>query len=402
MGPPLLSRDADSILHARVEELHLDRTGSGDASYALHIKVRVRLVRARDDAVLYDQSAEFRSGTCLFLDWTLPGAFQGVAETGYRQLADRIVDRLLATTDKPLLVGAGFKKPNTPHRKAPVTPMKLAGTDSTTSPAPGGTTVASWNESLLGSWANGPEPPFLPVAYMLPVTDREAPVEIYSSTTIPHVTFQKPLTRDEAVSQAMRETDWAVGGLENHNNQIISVAAIAIAVPIGLWKQSAAIARGLSAGRVRQTEVKLSEAANQAQPQEGLAFQVAQQLAPRSSQPVMLASLSSSDRQRATTLEIHVQRASLTGEGDINPKLALSIEAQATLRSRDGRQLYSCPVKYRSEPLRFTEWASHNARPFREELQHCYRAMSAALVDQMVRRGLVPPGHQPQTTLAKN
>jgi len=434
---------SDSILHARVEELRLERTGSGDASYALRIKVRARLVRVADGAVLYDQPAEFRSGACLFLDWTLSNAFQGVAETGYRQLADRFVDRLLATTDKPLLIGAGYKKPYTPNRKAAVTPINLAGTDFTLSPASGGTTASRWNETGPASWAYDPEPALLPTAnHQIPVADRDAPVAIYSTSTLAHVIFEKPLTRDEAVSQAMRDTDSAVDGLENHPNQIISVAACAVAVPIGLWKQSAAILRGFSAKRVRETEDKLNEAANRAQPQEELALQVAQQLAPRTSQPVMLAAargffLSPSDGERVgvrgncartsdpwysdasdlpagdpqlaiashrphTTLEIHIQRAALAGKGDINPKLALAVEAQATLRSRDGRQLYSCPIKYRSEPLRFTQWASHDARPFRDELQHCYRAMSAALVDQMIRRGFVPPSRQPQPTFAKN
>ena len=64
-----------------------------------------------------------------------------------------------------------------------------------------------------------------------------------------------------------------------------------------------------------------------------------------------------------TALEIHVENAMLAGNGGINPKLALCVEARATLlRSRDGQQLYSCPVQYRSQGRKFTEWAAHDAK----------------------------------------
>src|SRR6185503_7350061 len=91
-------------------------------------------------------------------------------------------------------------------------------------------------------------------------------------------------------------------------------------------------------------------------------------------------------------LEIHVQRAALSGGEGINPKLALTVEAQATLlRSRDGRQVYTCSAKYRSQRRTFTEWAAHDAQHFRNELQKCYGTLSAAIVEELVGRGVVPP-----------
>jgi hypothetical protein len=77
------------------------------------------------------------------------------------------------------------------------------------------------------------------------------------------------------------------------------------------------------------------------------------------------------------------------------------VEARATLlRSRDGQQLYSCPVQYRSTGHKFTQWAARDARLFREELQKCYRDLNANMVTQLVGHGVVAPDHKPQPTFA--
>jgi hypothetical protein len=98
-------------------------------------------------------------------------------------------------------------------------------------------------------------------------------------------------------------------------------------------------------------------------------------------------------------LEIQVRNAVLAGDGGINPKLALCVEACATLRrAGDGQQLYACPVQYLSQGRKFTEWAAHDARLFREELQECYRELSATMVSQLVNCGVIPADQQPQPT----
>ncbi len=84
----------DAVLDARVEELRLERSGSDEGSYFLRITTRARLVRTSDSVVLYEQPVEYRSGHSLFLNWTLYGAVQSVAETGYRALAQYFVDTL--------------------------------------------------------------------------------------------------------------------------------------------------------------------------------------------------------------------------------------------------------------------------------------------------------------------
>jgi hypothetical protein len=86
---------AEAMLEASVDELHLERAGSSEGSYFLHIKTHARLVRVSDGAVCFEQNAQYRSGKALFLDWTMEGAIQGVAETGYQELARYYVSRLL-------------------------------------------------------------------------------------------------------------------------------------------------------------------------------------------------------------------------------------------------------------------------------------------------------------------
>jgi hypothetical protein len=85
----------DAMLEARVDDLRLERAGSDEGSYFLRIKTHARLVRVADGATCFEQRAEYRSGTALFLDWTLQGAIQGVAETGYQALARYYIDQLL-------------------------------------------------------------------------------------------------------------------------------------------------------------------------------------------------------------------------------------------------------------------------------------------------------------------
>ena len=113
MGPSqrVATAAADAILEVRVEDLRLERAGSSEASYFLHIKTHARLLRVTDSTICYDQHAEYRSGTALFLDWTLQGAIQGVAETGYKALASYYVDQLLAKSETKSLGSVSPRRP---------------------------------------------------------------------------------------------------------------------------------------------------------------------------------------------------------------------------------------------------------------------------------------------------
>ena len=44
----------------------------------------------------------------------------------------------------------------------------------------------------------------------------------------------------------------------------------------------------------------------------------------------------------------------------------------------------------RSMGWKFTDWAIHDAEPFRKELHQCYRTLSTLVVDQLVAHRFLP------------
>ena len=87
--------EPDVILEAHVDDLRLERAGSTEDSYFLRIDTDARLIRPADGAVCFEERAEYRSGTALFLDWTWQGAVEGVAQTGYQALGKYYIARIL-------------------------------------------------------------------------------------------------------------------------------------------------------------------------------------------------------------------------------------------------------------------------------------------------------------------
>ena len=74
----------------------------------------------------------------------------------------------------------------------------------------------------------------------------------------------------------------------------------------------------------------------------------------------------------------------------IKPPLALRVQAQVTLvRARDGQELYSWSVRYCSTERKFKDWAAHDAKLFRQELDQCYRQMAAGLAERLVNDNVV-------------
>ena len=80
---------ASGWLETRVEELRLERTGSGDSSYALRITARARLVNASDGSVIAERPYHYQSGRAMFIDWTRHDGFASVARTAYQEIADQ-------------------------------------------------------------------------------------------------------------------------------------------------------------------------------------------------------------------------------------------------------------------------------------------------------------------------
>ena len=406
----LADSPVDAVLKTEVQELRLERTGSGDESFALRVKARTILLRAADGAVLFDEPVEYRSGTCLFLDWTRGNSFRQVAATAYGKLAEQVVEHLVATTvEQPVLVGAGY-------RKAPAR-------DAVADVAPAG---------------SGSAPGIPPVHFVNSPADPADSIDVYSSAWLTRVDAQKPLTRDEAANEAVADLTWQLDGLYNHPNYVVSAIAFAAAIPIGVWKQGAAVVRGLSPAKIEAASAKLSatsrdEKGDWRRPHEELAAVVSQQLATQISQPVMLVKerlptpeefhrlhnhLVAPPRvslvsQRAahrpygagaeSALDVHLIRVALTGHDGINPAVALCVDAEARwIRTRDGREIYSCPIQYRGEARHFTTWAANDAQLFREELQRAYREVGTAMVGRLVSRQIVTPKRALQPILATN
>jgi len=436
------SEPVGAILETRIEGLRLEKTGSSDSSFALHIQTRARLLRASDHAVLFDQPFEYRSEKALFLDWTLHDGFASVANTGYHELAERMVDRMFTTAAQPpVLLGAGYGK--VPHKDLG-TPMLAMGM-SNLSPLKGERDGSKGLKATLTPALSQREREKLSPVFGTSLNDDKTrfvdfsvpagpgAIGIYSTTSVAHVTLQRPLSKDEAVSEAIDDVECSLEDLLEFPNPLINLGALAASVPMSLGKQAIGAMRGLTAKQLKKADAHLTAALREARPQEMLAMQVAQQLSPLSAERVALVKKPAipgagpeiglmecvnrgtlawlPDHQTAagyltsqgvdTALEIHVISAALCGKEGVNPGLVLNVEAEASLlRASDGAQLYSCPVHYRSGQHQFTAWGADNAKLFRQELDQCQREMSKTIVDQLVSQGLLPSSQSP--SLAKN
>jgi hypothetical protein len=416
-----------AVLATAVEELRLVRTGKEDSSFALRVKARARLFRADGCAVLYDYPVEYQSGTALFIDWTYPEAFRGVVETAYRELAAQMAQRLLpANPEGPVMVGAGYKKVHT-SKSVECVPVVARRTV---------------------------RPALIQVVSASP--DYQGAIGVFSTANSFPVAVPQPLSRDDAVPTAIERSQWALDGLQDSRNLPVQLVACAAAIPISLWHQ-AVIGIGCPSGRkAALAESELSVAAREVRPQKHLAVTVAGYLAQKTSQPVVLVECAPpSDVSREpegvlagnpgravapvfagasggrpkvtlcglrgtrvgagagqsaesyvlgegpdTALQVEVLDAALRGNGQVNPGLAICVEARARLlRVSDGQELYSGLLHYRGQKHKFTVWAANDARLFRQEMEQWCQELSHAAVDQLAARHLIIPGVRVSPTL---
>jgi len=391
-----------SSLETRVEELRLKRTGARDSSFALWIKARVRMSRSSTGEVIRDETYEYQSGEDLFLDWALNNGtpFKDCTDYGYRRLADQIVERILeATGEAPILVGQGAPKRSVHTPRPQAMPIAYR-------PAP----------------TLGPQVQFVsqPIA---------GPGTIYVYSPSPgDFSIQRPQTKDEAISEAYSDVDGPIGQLITHPNALVSLAGIAVAIPYSICEQTVGAIRGVSERKYRAADDKVTKATQSSRPAAALAQEIALTLGPRYPGSVVLLDKPHQDGEKLVSIEpsterrmpvswpgdrpavpgagdkmlkIEVLSAALQGNGNINPSLALHLEARATLlQADDGREFYSCPVHYCGRAHKFTTWAASDAKLFREELQHCYGELSGTVIDQLVARRLIAPGENPNLLLA--
>jgi hypothetical protein len=93
-----------------------------------------------------------------------------------------------------------------------------------------------------------------------------------------------------------------------------------------------------------------------------------------------------------TALELQVLSTRLVGKHRNSGSQALAVEIQATLiRTCDGQELYSCPIRYRGKSRKLKSWTEADAKLLREELNACSQATAQMLAGELIRRGLVSP-----------
>ena len=120
-------RAVDSVIEIGVEELLLPAWRSGATTNLpspLSVRTRVRVVRLWDSREIYNRSYSFVSQRRLFREW---GAQSGAAlrhalETGFEQMAERIVDDLLLVY--PLMPGFAITGAGTNQRNYVVEPLQ--------------------------------------------------------------------------------------------------------------------------------------------------------------------------------------------------------------------------------------------------------------------------------------
>jgi hypothetical protein len=390
-----------AIVETRVEELRLQRKGKRDTSYALTIKSRARVLRASDGAVLYDKPFEYESKEALFLDWTRGDGLASVAQTGFRALAEQMVESTLcAPPAQALFTGAGYRKQGRPGS------------------APVGTSVAQFVKLV----PDGAAQPGSARAYSVSNSARrisagfpgaEDSFAVFSTRSQPGLTFQEPISRELAGPAAVADTDHFLDGTQDFPNAVIQISACVAAIPVGLWNQGAAIARAVPQKRLAKASAALRKAALDIRPDVELVNHVTQNLGPNKARPALMVSDSptgggprsaTSDRrlEPETALEIHVRKAGLTGGKGVNPKLALEMDLQVRLfRTADGKDICSYPVHYRTEGRRYTSWAADDARLFRAESARCYGEVSKAITHHLVSQGFVAPLGTPAPILVQ-
>ncbi len=389
---PLLDEGIDTALEITVQDIRLRRAAASDASFALFVNARALLVRVTDGVVLYDNSFPYRSGTCLFLDWTLNKAepFRAQMDTAYRILAERILDQLFLSPAVEIQTGrlASSKKPQRPGQ-----PQVLYA---------GHVTPRSSNA-------------------VSPLSDefraRLGTIGLISTSTIPKFSMQKPLIKRKAAVETGQQFA-SLGDDERAGVWVLGTAGFGLPlIPAsGIVGNVVGAAKGVPLAKFAQADRVLSQAVFESNLQEGLRKQILRHAQERTARSIVLvqkpfpAGAEQEFRQMAcvmagtlawlprgqsardylanqgidTILEIQLLHPGLKGKGGINPSLALCVEVRASLlRVRDGAELYSFPVKYRSRPRKFTTWAANSAGPFREELERCYQTVSERIADQL-------------------
>lgn len=412
-APAEFSEPVSAYVETTVESLRLERSGAAADSRVLLMKARARVVNAATGAVVFDQPYEFRSEKALFIDWARPGGFESVAQTGYRELAERITrDIFVPPAAEPIRLGPAFAA--VAHRTGAVSAkavsrVKFASAALRTSRAHPG-------------FAGNAEIPRARFA-VLQIVDND-PLEIYSRGGRSELLIQSPPTREEPNPETITDTEWLLGGLENDRNAVVQALAGFAAVPFGFWEQTFGLLRHRPSEEEELAERDLKLVARRMDTREALASYVAQALVPRTSQTVALFKAppqfpeadapvptpcsnrvtpagwahaqaepaSRAPHESGTAVEVFLVETRLARLAGLRARWAVCVDARVTLiRKSDGQEIYTFPITYRSAGKPLRAWAKKDASVFRRELMGCCREMGAAATQELVARGMITP-----------
>jgi hypothetical protein len=86
-----------------------------------------------------------------------------------------------------------------------------------------------------------------------------------------------------------------------------------------------------------------------------------------------------------TVLELSALKSGLWGEKGLNPPPCFFMTVHTKLiRVTDGSVIYDHTFRYESGSSKFTDWASNNGQPFREQLDRCYRTLAQDILDKII------------------
>jgi hypothetical protein len=412
-----------AVLELAVEQLRLKVAKPGKGEYILSIEARARLLRASDREVLLDKSYQYKSGPALYIDWARHDGLAGVAQTGYQSLAEQIAgDIFQPVSEPPLLIGPGQK------HSSLRTSESLA-RQSTNGSAKSVTVLCQftpirpqrrWELQIRADWRGVPgqhvgERPSADahvLRFVSLVEDNVTSIEIYAGKSDQLLPVQTPHSGLADNSGVQSNTEWALDGLENDRNSVVQLVSCMAAVPMGIWEQTV----GAICQRSWDKTEKLAQALDAIPDQSNFATELADEAARRlrsqvvnpvrrTEEPLEFAlaipgeaRAAGSAGPRASTnsslaLQIQLVNAKLIGRHRSSRSRALCVELQATIiRTSDGQELYSRSILYRSSSKRLKNWASSDARLYRQELDACSRQTVQALTHELIGRGFVTRG----------
>jgi hypothetical protein len=392
-------------LEPAVTELQLVRLGRHDESYALRIKARVRWLRGRDFALLREVTFTYQTAPDLFLDWALNQGepLARCTETGYRQIAHEIfADLATQSGEAPQFVGAGRRALLPTSRLTHATIKK----DIHSVVAPAQRQFAQHTPNNRGT------------IYLLATPEKRfAPLP-------------QPLTRDEAADEMMADMLWRMDSLESHPNVFVALSAYAVMIPEGLYHQTLGPIRNeFRRARQRAAQPALTAALQTATPSHHLVNELAQHLEARNFDNVVrldspeaaaqFANINHAAPQAVPTqptstrpepvnvgdkvLTVEIRKATLVGAVAHESKLAIQLEARATVtRLADGQPLHQSTVVYRGAARSRAQWAAQDGDSLRTEVQNAGTQISQVLVEGLIRRQLLQPNPSRAPVLVGN